>query len=374
DRTGWAQPALFAFEVALYRLLESWGVRPDFVAGHSVGEIAAAHVAGVLSLGDAVQLVVARGRLMEALPAGGVMVALEASEAEVVPHLTPGVSIAAVNGPSSLVLSGHESEVLAVAEDFAGRGRRTRRLRVSHAFHSALMEPMLAQFRAVAEQLTYTEPSIPLVSNLTGTVAVTGEVASAEYWVRHVREAVRFADGVAHLRELGVTRFVEIGPDGTLTAMVQACADGVFALPTQRRNREESEALVTALSQLHLVGAHIEWEAYYSGTGARRTDLPTYAFERRHFWLDAPITAPARSAAEDHGQTDAAHPLLSAAVVLPDGAGAVLTGRLSTTTQPWLVDHVVGERVLLPGTGFVELVVRAGDEVGCGRLEELTLE
>ncbi|MFD9196014.1 type I polyketide synthase, partial [Streptomyces phaeochromogenes] len=260
DRTGWAQPALFAFEVALFRLLESWGVRPDFVAGHSVGEIAAAHVAGVLSLSDAVQLVVARGWLMEALPVGGVMVALEVSEAEVLPHLTPGVSVAAVNGPSSVVLSGCEAEVLAVAECFAGRGCRTRRLRVSHAFHSALMEPMLAQFRAVAEQLTYAEPSIPLVSNVTGAVAVTGEVASAEYWVRHVREAVRFADGVAHLREQGVTRFVEIGPDGVLAAMTQDClaVDQLLVppvvVPAVREVRGEVRSLVGAVAALHVSG------------------------------------------------------------------------------------------------------------------------
>ncbi|WP_344447352.1 acyltransferase domain-containing protein, partial [Kitasatospora nipponensis] len=194
DGTGWAQPALFAVEVALFRLLESWGVRPDFVVGHSIGEVAAAHVGGVLSLADAARLVRARASLMQALPTGGAMVALEATEAEVLAVLpAAGVDVAAVNGPSSVVVSGEVEQVLAVAEVFAGRGRRTRRLRVSHAFHSARMDAMVAEFRVVARSLSYGELAIPAVSTLTGAVVESGEWADPEYWVRQVREGVRFA-------------------------------------------------------------------------------------------------------------------------------------------------------------------------------------
>ncbi|MEV0598860.1 type I polyketide synthase [Streptomyces sp. NPDC050315] len=375
NRTRNTQPALFAFEVALFRLMESWGIRPDFVAGHSIGEVAAAHVAGVLSLSDAARLVSARGRLMDALPAGGAMVAVEVTEEEVLAHLSSdAVGIAAVNGPEAVVISGDEAAVLAVKAHFDAAGRRTARLRVSHAFHSPLMEPILDEFRAVAEGLTYHEPSIPVVSNVSGGLAT--ELRSPEYWVRHVREAVRFADGIRHLHTQGVTRFLELGPDGVLTAMAEAClgeaAPGALLAATQRKGRTETLALLTALSRLHIAGTRIDWAAYYAGTGARRIELPTYAFEKRHFWLDTP-PAPA-SGATGHGQLDTGHPLLSATVELPDGAGAVLTGRLSTADRPWLADHAVLGRVLLPGTGLVELALRAGGEVGCGRLEELTLE
>ncbi|WP_405827176.1 type I polyketide synthase [Streptomyces sp. NBC_01176] len=287
NETGWTQPALFAIEVALFRLVESWGVRPDFLVGHSVGELAAAHVAGVFSLEDACRLVSARGRLMRQLPPGGAMFALEAAEDEVLPLLTDEVSIAAVNGPRSVVVSGVEAAVAAVAEEIAGSGRRTSRLRVSHAFHSPLMEPMLAEFRTVAESVTYGEPRIPVVSNVTGQAADVGELESADYWVRHVREAVRFADGIAWLEERGVTRFVELGPDGTLTALARtgvSGGDGTLFVSVLRKDRSEADTVVAAVSRAFAHGAAVDWPALLDGCGARRVELPTYAFQRERFW------------------------------------------------------------------------------------------
>ncbi len=340
DRTGWAQPALFAFEVALFRLVESWGVRPDHVVGHSIGEIAAVHVTGGLSLVDACAVISARARLMEALPAGGAMVSLRAGEAEVVPWLTDRVGIAAVNGPNSVVIAGDEAEVEAVA----GRFEHAKRLRVSHAFHSPLMEPMLAGFRAEI-----------------------GHVESAEYWVGHVRDTVRFADRVLGLE--GVSRFVEVGPDGVLSAMVEQLGEFV-TVPLQRKDRDEETAVVAALSRLHAHGVAVDWRAFFEGTATHRVPLPTYAFQRQWFWpkessRPGDVTALGLSAAE--------HPLLGAAVELADSAGVLFTSRLSLRTHPWLADHAVGGAVLFPGTGFLELAIRASDQVGCGRVEELTL-
>ncbi|WP_410612235.1 type I polyketide synthase [Amycolatopsis sp. lyj-109] len=355
DRTEFTQPALFAVEVALFRLVSSWGVRPDFVAGHSIGEISAAHVAGVLSLVDACRLVSARASLMQALPPGGAMVSIAAPESAIV--LTEGVSIAAVNGPESVVISGDEAAVLAIAAQFP----KTKRLAVSHAFHSPLMDPMLDEFRAVAESLTYHPAEIPVLSNVSGALASS---FTAEYWVRHVRETVRFADGVSTLDAAGVGVFLELGPDGVLSAMVPGTA-----VPALRRDRSEERALLTALSTVHVHGVDVDWTSFFPG--GRRIDLPAYAFQRERFW---PRGGVAHGDAGSLGLGALDHPLLGAAVGLAGHDGVVFTGRLSLETQPWLAGHALGGTVLVPGTALLELAVRAGDQVGCDVVDELTLE
>ncbi|WP_067701972.1 type I polyketide synthase [Nocardia jejuensis] len=378
NQTVFAQAGLFAFEVALFRLLESWGFQADVVAGHSIGEVAAAHVAGVFSLADACVLVAARGRLMQALPAGGAMVAIGAPEADVVPLLSDAVSIAAVNGPASVVISGAEADVLAVADSCAEHGWRTHRLRVSHAFHSASMEPMLADFDAAIATVTFGRPVIPLVSTVTG-VEVTDEMRDPAYWVGQVRGTVRFADAVTAMAKAGVSRFAEVGPDAALTPMIAQSLDTSTAVALTRRDHANPATVLSALAALFVSGAEIDWATLYLGAGAQPIDLPTYAFQRDRFWLDATrVHAQSWLGAEPGGVVSAGldavdHPLLGAAVPHPDSGGVSFTGRWSADTVDWLADHSVHGVVLLPGTGFVELAAYVGGLLDCPVVDELVL-
>nr|WP_265869922.1 type I polyketide synthase [Streptomyces drozdowiczii] len=372
DQTVHTQAALFALETSLFRLAEHAGLAPALLIGHSVGEISAAHAAGVLSLADACTLVAARGRLMQAAPAGGAMIAIRAAEADVLPHLerhAGRLSLAAVNGPDSVVVSGDPDAADEVAEDFRAQGIKTRRLTVSHAFHSPHMDGVLAEFEEVTRTLDLREPAIPVVSNITGRIAGPGELTDPGYWARHIRAAVRFHDGVRTLHEQGVTSYLELGPDPVLTAMVRGAVEGADAVSTLRAGHPEGRSLLTALGTVHTRGAAVDWPSLLPA--ARTVELPTYAFQRTRYWLEAPAVAQDAAAA---GQEGAGHPLLSAVVALAGGQGAVLTGRIASAGLPWLGDHVVAGSVLLPGAAFADLAVYAGDQVGCDTVEELNLE
>ncbi|MFJ8630374.1 SDR family NAD(P)-dependent oxidoreductase [Streptomyces sp. NPDC093568] len=366
DTTGYAQPALFAVQVALVALLRSWGMTPETVLGHSVGEFAAAHTAGVFELPDAVELVAARARLMQALPEGGAMAAVEADPDDIASWPADGAVVAAVNAPTSVVVSGTEAAVDAVVERARAQGGRATRLRVSHAFHSPLMEPVLAEFTQAAAQITYRAPRIAAVSSVTGAPLDEGEWTTPAYWADQIVKHVRFHDAFTAARAQGAGRFLEIGPDPVLTAL----AGDAPAAATLRRDRPEPETLLRSVAELFVRGTHVDWAAVFAGTGARDVPLPTYAFQRRRYWLDAPRTT---VAAGDLGLGSTGHPLLGAAVPVAGSDAVLLTARLSAADQPWLADHAVAGTAILPGTAVLELALAAGERVGLDRVDELTL-
>ncbi|MFH8368437.1 SDR family NAD(P)-dependent oxidoreductase [Streptomyces sp. NPDC018031] len=370
---GHAQAALFAFQVALLRLWESWGLRPDAVAGHSVGELTAVHAAGALSLADASALVAARAALVRALPRGGAAVAVAATEEEAAGWLSDRVAVASVDGPGSLVLHGSEAEVLAAAAHFQRQGRKVRRLPGDH-----LLAPpsgaAAAEFRGVVAATAFGPLRIPVISTVTGRPAGPDELGSPDHWVAQAAGTVRFADAVAALRAQDITTLLEIGPGDTLTVPGRRCApDAVFVPALGTGQPDGGAALTGAAALLFARGVPLDWPAFLAGRPARRVDLPTYAFQHERYWLASAAPGAPDRAAAGLGLTATGHPMLGAVITGPEPDSVLFTGRLSVGAQPWLADHVVGGRAVFPGTGFVELALYAAQHCGLTQVEELTL-
>ena len=402
DQTVYAQPALFAVQTALCRVLQKWGITPDYLIGHSVGEITAAHVGGVLSLHDAAVLVTARGRLMQAASPGGVMIAIQASEEELLPFLQAHqdqTAIAAINTPDSTVISGDRQIIEQIAEHWRGQGRRSTRLRVSHAFHSPHMDSALTPLRAVTQQLTHNGATIPIISNLTGQILTGEQINSPDYWVRQLRHTVRFQHGIQTLHTLGATTFVEISPQPLLTPAITdtlhhhttghtehkpstgtgagsgpgtgsttpaAVSGRVVVTGLLRKDRPEPVALAAALARLHVHGLSLDWRALYPT--ATPVDLPTYPFTHQHYWLTPPLpgTVVAGSGGSGHG-------VLTGVTELADQDVVLWTGQLSLSAYPWLADHAVADTVLVPGVAFAEWALHAGEHTDHPHVDELVL-
>ena len=361
NQTAYTQPVLFAVEYALAELWQSWGIKPGALLGHSLGEYVAACVAGVFTLEQALELVATRAQLMQSLPPGGVMSAVLADEATVRDALSlhaPQVSIAAVNGPRQVVVSGAAEAVAAATSALQARHISCEPLTVSHAFHSALMEPILDRFEDAVRRANPQLPQLLVVSNLTGG-PVRKELTDPAYWRRHLRETVRFADGVKTLHDSGYGTFVEIGPAATLCAMAQRVLGNDAAyLPSLRRGRADWTQLAATMRDLYLCGVSIDWEGFDRDYSRRRVSLPTYPFERKRYWIEpaaATRQQPAAAAAN-------AHPLLGPAFRTARGQ-AIFESTINTDTLPYLLDHRKHATTLLPATAYLEIGLAAADEL-----------
>ena len=360
DETAYTQPALFAVEYALTQLWRSWGVSPDIVIGHSVGEVVAACVAGVLELEDALRLIAARGRLMQSLPAGGGMAAINATESDVVEAIAPyalRVSIAAVNGPAQTVISGSVEDVTAMCERFVAKGTRCRQLPVSHAFHSPLVEPILERFEREVAGLLLSKPRLRLVSNLTGRVAEGEEIVKPLYWRKHVREAVRFGDGLETLGRLRPDCLIEIGPQPTLLAFAGAVYgdDGPRRIASLRKNTADWDHILDALGSVYLAGASIDWRAVGNDGARRFVNLPTYPFQRERCWFHA---KPQDAVVASRGRATG-HPLLGTRL-RSASADAIYEACVGADTPRFVRQHRVLGRVILPATAYLDTLLACG--------------
>ncbi len=388
DDTQYTQPALFAVEVALSHLLQTWGITPDHLAGHSIGELTAAHIAGVFTLEDAAKLVTARARLMQSATPGGAMAAVQADEEEVAKAIAAedgAIAVAALNSPTSTVISGDVQIVDRQVALWRERGRRATRLTVSHAFHSPHMDGILDAFQEIAATVTYHPPRIPLVSTLTGELATTEQLTSAHYWTQQIRGAVRFSDAVTTLHGSGTTNYVEIGPDSVLTTLARNTLDEAVTAAPLRRDHDEAETLVQAVGALHAHGVRVDWARLFAGSGtdtstgsdtsagtlrAAIPPLPTYAFQHQYYWIKSAAGA---SDAAGLGLELGGHPVFGARVERADGTGVLLTGRVSARSHPWPARHPLhGAPAVLP-EALVDALVRVGDELGASAVQSLVL-
>lgn len=372
NETAYTQPALFALEYALAQLWLSWGIKPTAVMGHSVGEYVAACIAGVFSLEDGLKLIAARGRLMQALPQYGGMVAVmldETSAVEAIRDYSKEISIAAINGPESVVLSGQNKALEVVVTHLQTRGIKTKPLTVSHAFHSFLMEPMLTEFQQVAEEITYTVPQIKLVSNLSGEI-VTTEVAEAAYWCRHIRQPVRFNDSIQTLHQQKYDIYVEIGPKPTLLGMGKQCLpedNPATWLPSLRQEQSDWEQLLESLGICYVQGVTIDWSSFDQEYACRKQVLPTYPFQRQRYWIEKPATKNYLA-----NPADMIHPLLGQQLSLPGSQEIRFEVHISPHSPTWLAHHCVYQAIIMPAAAFLEMALAAGHTVF--KSEQIVLE
>ncbi len=372
DDTLYTQPALFALEYALARLWMSWGIQPAVVVGHSVGEYVAACIAGVFSLEDGLKLIATRGRLMQALPQDGAMVAAMANESQVKTAIQPygtDVAIAAINGPQHFVLSGKRETIAALSKELEAQGVKITPLAVSHAFHSALMEPMLAEFGQVASEVTYSRPKISLISNLTGNL-ISAEIATPEYWCLHVRQPVKFAATMQTLQRQDEQVFLEIGPKPVLLGMGRACLpsedsanEDYLWLPSLRPAQSDWQQMLNSLSALYLSGAEIDWAGFEHNEARQLVQLPTYPFQRQTYWWTPEELARKQSAASNRfEQNGAAHPLLGQRYYPAEAAATrdiYFNSNISAQDPSYLKDHCILGQPILPGTAYLELALAA---------------
>jgi acyl transferase domain-containing protein/NADPH:quinone reductase-like Zn-dependent oxidoreductase/NAD(P)-dependent dehydrogenase (short-subunit alcohol dehydrogenase family)/acyl carrier protein len=363
DATAYTQPALFAVEYAMAQLWRSWGITPNIVMGHSVGEVVAACIAGVFDLADALRLVAQRGRLMQSLPSGGAMAAINSPEDEVARRIQPyarSVSIAAINGPAQTVISGAAPDVSAACDAFTAAGVRCKALTVSHAFHSPLVDPILERFEKEVAGIRMAAPRLRLVSNLTGRVVDSAEVVKPSYWRRHVREPVRFADGLRALNELRPDCLIEVGPQPTLLAFASALygEDGPARIATLRKGAPEWDHVLDSLAALWLAGAQIDWRAVSEGSGGRIVDLPTYPFQRQRCWFETSRRTP-QSAARGR---NTGHPILGTRL-RSAVADIVYESDVGADVPSFVRQHRVLGRVVLPATAYLDALMACGRDV-----------